>query len=241
MTTAESPNTVASPDKIESANVFHLDWLNEDERKFASDFEKRAGLDYKRTLAAIAAAAELQAGMRVLDVATGTGVLARQLCLRVGEKGCVVAVDAENSVIGKASLAAQTAGLGRKIEWRLAPAESLPFGKGEFDLVTCTMKFPKLQAPRFINEAYRVLKESGHLLVATEMAPRTSFGNIQLRIRRSYFQYIARDPAEASAQFYSSDQLLAMLNQAGFRQTIIRSLPQKHRHATTFAVIRAAK
>lgn len=240
MTAADAPDTLTSSE-VGAVSSIRLEWLNEDERKFASDFQKRTGLDYKHTVAAIVAAAELQPAMRVLDVATGTGVLARQLCTRVGETGRVFAVDAVDAVVEKARLAAQTAGLGRKVEWRMAPAESLPFGADEFDLVTCTMAFPRLQAQRFLHEAHRVLKKDGHLLVATEMAPRTSFGDVQLRLRRSYFQYVARDPAEASAQFYSSDQMLAMLNHAGFRQTIIRGLPQKHRHATMFAVIRAVK
>src|SRR5688572_20308226 len=62
-------------------------WLSEFEEKIARDFLRRTGLDYKQTIAQIIDAADPFPGMQVLDVPTGTGVIARQFVGRVGEKG----------------------------------------------------------------------------------------------------------------------------------------------------------
>ncbi len=215
--------------------------LHEFEQKLAGEFERRTGLDYKATIAEAIAVAEPEPGMKVLDVATGSGIIARQLISHVGEKGQIICIDATPELVERARLAAQSAGQGRRLEWQVAPAEKLPFEAGKFDLITCTMAFPKLQAQQFLSEAHRVLKTGGRLLLATELAPKTSFGDFQLKLRRNWFQFIARKPAEASARFYSSEEISALLNAAGFRQSIIRVLPPKSRHATIFSLIKAVK
>src|SRR5688500_232640 len=74
-------------------------------------------------------AARLEAGQRVLDVACGTGVLAREALRRVGSSGHVTGIDA---VPGMLAVAKQ---LAPNIEWRQGTAESLPFADGSFDAV----------------------------------------------------------------------------------------------------------
>jgi demethylmenaquinone methyltransferase/2-methoxy-6-polyprenyl-1,4-benzoquinol methylase len=70
-------------------------------------------------------------GDRVLDVATGTGMVAREL---VRQKGCsVVGVDQSPEMLAQARGRANG-----KIELVEASAESLPFADGEFDALTFT-------------------------------------------------------------------------------------------------------
>jgi ubiquinone/menaquinone biosynthesis C-methylase UbiE len=76
-------------------------------------------------------ACRISAGHRVLDVAAGTGNVA----IRAAEAGAtVVASDLtpENFEAGRRAAAAA----GVEVEWREADAEALPFGDGEFDVVT---------------------------------------------------------------------------------------------------------
>lgn len=216
-------------------------WLTEFEQKVASDFKRRTGLDYKTTIAKAIEAAEPQPGMQVLDVATGTGVIARQLVGLVGEKGKIIGIDATEEMVEQARLGAQSAGVGRRIEWRVAPAEHLPFGDKSFDLVTCTMAFHLLNARRFIKEAYRVLKVGGRLLVAAELANAEASG-LRLRFRRNYYQYIVRDRTEATAHFYSSAEVVEMLTAAGFRQSVVTGLRrQRGKHGRSFSLVKAVK
>src|SRR5262245_65975238 len=68
-------------------------WENEFEKKVAAEFERRTGLDYKDTLSLVAEAADISLGMHVLDVPTGSGIVARQSGRRGGEKGKGFGVD----------------------------------------------------------------------------------------------------------------------------------------------------
>ena len=109
----------------------------------------------------VADAARLEPGQRVLDVACGTGVLAREAYKRVGTTGHVAGID---PVPGMIAVAKQ---LAPSIEWRQGTAESLPFADRSFDAVVSQfglMFFMDRQ--QSIREMLRVLTSGGHLAVA---------------------------------------------------------------------------
>jgi ubiquinone/menaquinone biosynthesis C-methylase UbiE len=241
MSAVEAPHEVPTQHEAKISKPLIATLLDQFEQREIEEFERRTGLDYKTTIAEVIAIAEPEPGMKVLDVATGTGLIARQLIGLVGEKGKIIGVDATEEMVQKARLAAQSAGVGRKIEWQVAPAEHLPFDRDEFDLITCTMAFPKLRAEAFLKEAHRVLKPGGRLLIATELAPVTSLGELQLKLRRGYRQLLARDPVAANLKYHSAGEVGEMIGATGFRQCVTRILRQHRRHATSFALIRAVK
>lgn len=241
MSAVDAPKDKATQQAAKVARPIISSLLDQFGQREAEEFQRRTGLDYKAVIAEAIAAAEPQLGMKVLDVATGTGVIARQLVSYVGEKGKIIGIDATEEMVQKARLAAQSAGMGRKIEWRVAPAESLPFDREEFDLITCTMSFPRLRAEAFLKEAYRVLKPDGRLLIATELAPGTSLGELQLKIRRGYRQLVARNSPAADLKYHSADEVGELIRAAGFGQCLTRILRQPRRHATLFSLIRALK
>jgi ubiquinone/menaquinone biosynthesis C-methylase UbiE len=109
----------------------------------------------------VADAAQIKPGQRVLDVACGTGVLAREAYKRVGPSGNVAGVD---PIAGMIELAKQ---LSPDIEWRQGTAESLPFADGSFEAVVSQFGLmffrDKVQA---IREMIRVLTSGGRLAVA---------------------------------------------------------------------------
>jgi len=75
-------------------------------------------------------ACEIEAGMRVLDVAAGTG----NASLPAAERGAnVTASDLTPELLEAGRARAQAAGL--DLEWTPADAESLPFESGSFDVV----------------------------------------------------------------------------------------------------------
>ena len=87
---------------------------------------------------------------RGLDVACGTGQSARalaEICDRVE------AVDISADMLACAEADA-------RIRYFVASAEELPFGDGEFDLVTVGLAFHWFDQERFLREARRVLKDS---------------------------------------------------------------------------------
>mgnify|MGYP001397706424 CR=1 FL=1 len=95
----------------------------------------------------------------VLETASGTGVLTRELAAQLPDSALIVASDLNQAMVDHA--AARQSG-DRRISWQKADALALPFPDDSFDAVACqfgAMFFPdKVQGYR---EARRVLKPGG--------------------------------------------------------------------------------
>jgi ubiquinone/menaquinone biosynthesis C-methylase UbiE len=101
-------------------------------------------------------------GARVLDLATGTGVVARTVASRVQSAGRVAALDLNAGMLRVARSLAPASG--RSIEWYEGSALALPFDDGEFQLVLCQLGlqfFP--DRPRVVQEILRVLALRGRV------------------------------------------------------------------------------
>jgi ubiquinone/menaquinone biosynthesis C-methylase UbiE len=107
-------------------------------------------------------AASPRTGDRVLDVATGTGIVARLARPYVGASGSVDAIDASPHMLAVAR--ARAAEEGSEVEWREAAAERLPFPDASCDLALCQfglMFFVDRAAA--LSEMHRVLAPGGRL------------------------------------------------------------------------------
>lgn len=101
-------------------------------------------------------AASVAPGQAVLDVACGTGVVAREAAQRVGEGGSVVGVDLNAGMLTIAQR------LRPDMTWRQADAADLPFPDCVFDVVLCQsalMFFP--DRSKALREMARVVKIDG--------------------------------------------------------------------------------
>lgn len=104
----------------------------------------------------VLAAADVRPAQRVLDVACGTGILARTAADRVGPTGSVVGVDLNPAMLAVARR------LRPDLDWREGDAAELPFADSTFDLVVCQsalMFFP--DATRALGEMARVCEPGG--------------------------------------------------------------------------------
>lgn len=109
----------------------------------------------------LAAAAQVHPGHRVLDVACGTGVLAREVAMRLSGEGLVVGLDASPGMLAVARQLAPA------IEWREGGAESLPFEADSFDAVVSQFGLMFFQdRTRALREMVRVLAPGGRIAVA---------------------------------------------------------------------------
>jgi SAM-dependent methyltransferase len=106
--------------------------------------------------------AALRPGERVLDVACGTGVVARLASEQVGDTGTVAGLDLNPGMLAVARTATPP---GMRIEWHEASAEAMPMPDASFDVVLCQMGLqfvPDKSAA--LQEIRRVLAPGGRLL-----------------------------------------------------------------------------
>lgn len=107
----------------------------------------------------------IQEGDRVLDVACGTGIVARRTASRVGTRGSVVGIDINDGMLTVAENA--SADVHPPIEWRQGDATDLPFSDKEFDIVCCQQALQFFDDPvAAIGEMHRVLTEEGRVALS---------------------------------------------------------------------------
>ena len=104
---------------------------------------------------------QLQAGYRVLDVASGSGLATFMAAQAVGPEGCVTGVDLSESMVDLARQRALELGM-ENVEFFHMDAEKLEFPPDSFDAVLCAlglMLFP--QPNKALSEMRRVLRAGG--------------------------------------------------------------------------------
>lgn len=177
---------------------------------------------------AVVEAAALFPGAQVLDLACGTGFVARAAAALVGPTGHVAAADL---LEGMLRIAARNAPrMYPDIEFTLAPADKLPYPADSFDAVLCQQGvqfFPDLEAA--LVEAARVTRTGGRFAATawTPPADRSPYFAAQLKAVTEH------GTPEAEARFTTSlscpaERLTAALTTAGFHEIAT--------HEITFAI-----
>lgn len=176
-------------------------------------------------------------GERVLDVACGTGVVARLAAERMGA-GRIVGLDINSGMLAVARSLPTDAT--RRIEWQAGSVLALPFSDDAFDLILCQLGlqfFP--DKPVALGEMRRVLAPSG-------------------RVALSVFTAIERNPASqaladaldrhlgaGASQTKRSEHVLSdrrelreLVTAAGFRNVAIETVTQTIRFPSAREYVR---
>ncbi len=141
------------------------DWNTFARANAAQRWRQQSSAMGREVTRAIVEAARAAPGMRVLDLACGSGEPAMSLAREVGESGSVIGIDISAEPLKIARERAEQRGLGN-VEFRQADVHQLPFGDAEFDRVTSrfgVMFFADLA--RALGEVRRVLKPGGRVLL----------------------------------------------------------------------------
>jgi demethylmenaquinone methyltransferase/2-methoxy-6-polyprenyl-1,4-benzoquinol methylase len=179
------------------------------------------------------AVANLKAGERVLDIAGGTGDLARAFAKKVGDSGMVVHTDINEAMLrqGRNRLLDE----GMILPTGLCDAEKLPFKSGSFDLVSVAFGLRNMTHKDLaLAEMCRVLKPGGRLLVlefSKVAAPlQKPYDWYSFKILPRLGQMIAGDAesyrylAESIRMHPSQQELKAMMKTAGFGHVDVHNL-----------------
>lgn len=106
-------------------------------------------------------AAAVGSGDRVLDVACGTGVLARAAVDRTGSPSNVAGIDVNEGMLSVAREAEP------RVAWRHGAAEAIPFPDGSFDAAVSQFGLMFFDdRVRAIREMWRVLRPGGRMAMA---------------------------------------------------------------------------
>ena len=110
--------------------------------------------------------AEAKPGERVLDVAAGTGDLARLFSPQVGPRGYVLATDVNYEMLHRGRRRLADEGLVGNLDWLVADGEQLPIPDEQFDVITVAFGLRNMtRKGKALQEFRRVLRPGGRVLV----------------------------------------------------------------------------
>jgi len=157
-------------------------------------------------------------GERVLDVACGTGVVARLAAARVGPGGMVAGLDINPAMLAVAGAAKQVP---VDMEWHQASIESMPLEDGTFDVVLCQFGIQFVEdIPAALGEIRRVLAPGGRFVVNLPGPTPPPFAAAD----DAFGRHIGEGAAgflRAVFSLHDSKQVDSLLADAGFRNIVI--------------------
>ena len=173
--------------------------------------------------------AGVKAGHKVLDLAGGTGDLARRFAEQVGASGEVVLADINHAMLEQGRRRLVDAGVAGNLSIAQVDAENLPFADASFDRITIAFGLRNVtDKEAALASMLRVLKPGGKALILEFSKPADSikplydlysfkllpvFGKLVANDEESY-QYLA----ESIRMHPDQDTLLGMMQDAGFER-----------------------
>lgn len=159
----------------------------------------------------------------VLELACGTGRVTKHLVNIVPDGGSLMATDLNPGMLEVAKEKIQN----RKIEWKVADAQDLPFDDHQFDHIVCqfgVMFFPDKE--KSFKEAHRILKSGGKFIFNTwESVEKNPRINLMWKVIHEIFgdgypDFFQKGPHS----FYDKEEIERLLLAAVFKNIKIETV-----------------
>lgn len=163
--------------------------------------------------------AAITSGERVLDLACGTGVVAKRAARQVGAGGTVIGVDPNEGM-----LAVAASGSAEVVEWRVGGAEAVPLPDADVDVVCCQQGlqfFPDPAAAML--EVRRVLRPGGRLAIAVWRA--LEHQPVFVRLVEALDAHVGPEAAATMRGPFAGpdrDALRQLLSETGLGDSVVR-------------------
>ena len=179
--------------------------------------------------------AAVRPGQQVLDLAGGTGDLARRFASIVGKDGHVTLADINHSMLTEGRRRLIDAGVAGNLSIAQVNAEDLPFASSTFDCITIAFGLRNVtDKEAALKSMYRVLKPGGKLLVLEFSKPTEALKPIydlySFRVLPTLGKLIANDEdsyrylAESIRMHPDQETLKGMMEDAGFERCRFHNL-----------------
>ena len=176
-----------------------------------------------------------RAGTKLLDVAGGTGDISFRYLARAGHAHATV-LDLTEPMLVEGRKRAEASAMADSLDWVVGDAMALPFAANTFDVYTISFGIRNVTRPQeALNEAYRVLKPGGRLMVLEfnqipNAMMQKAYDLYSFNIIPRIGQLIANDHDSyqylvvSIRKFPDQDTFLGMVKKAGFEQASYRNL-----------------
>jgi ubiquinone/menaquinone biosynthesis C-methylase UbiE len=167
--------------------------------------------------------AGLTVGERVLDVACGTGVVARIAAEHVGASGSVAGLDTHPGMLTVARAATPR---GIPVDWYEAGAEAMPLPDDSFDVVLCQMGLQFMSNKESaLREMRRVLRRDGRIYINVP-GPKPPLFGIMTDALAQHIGPQAGAFAEVVFSLHDVASITKLMRDSGFREVDVRARPK---------------
>jgi SAM-dependent methyltransferase len=179
--------------------------------------------------------ASVEKGSHVLDIACGSGVLARHALSKLGNSGRIAGVDPAPGMIAAARE------IEPSIEWILGSAEELEFDDNSFDCIVSQfgmMFFKDRHAAA--SEMYRVMKPGGRLAVAVwnSIEHNPAYGDI-IAVLDEQVSTAAGDALRLPYSLGDPEEVTGVFNRAGFSDLKVETKTEQARFPSSRTMVEA--
>lgn len=179
--------------------------------------------------------ARIREGSHVLDIACGTGVLARQALSRTGTSGRVTGVDPAPGMLATAKE------IEPRIDWILCGAESLDLSDETFDSVVSQFGMMFFQdRQKSAEEMFRVLQPGGYLAIAVwnSVEKNPAYADI-IEVLQEQVGTAAADALRLPYSLGNADEVTAVLNRSGFADISVETKVEPARFPSSRHMVEA--
>ena len=168
-------------------------------------------------------------GQKILDLAGGTGDLAKVFAGKVGDEGHVVLADINFSMLNEGRTRLINSGISGNLSITQVNGENLAFKEGSFDIVTIAFGLRNITDKQTaLSSIYQTLKPGGKLLILEFSKPinllRPAYDLYSFKILPLLGKFVANDAdsyqylAESIRMHPNQDKLITMMEEANFER-----------------------
>lgn len=183
-------------------------------------YEEELGSRHPRVAERLVDAVSIAKGMQVLDVCTGTGLVARRVANQIGVSGRVIGIDFSEVMLEQARRKSEAHGI-RNIEFIFCDANSMNFEPCSFDLIFCCEGLVLLDKPMEQLQAWNRYLRPGGIVAFTCTHENSYFArHLQRALQGALCVPV---PAHMHQLLGTQDKILRALESANFQLPMIES------------------